>query len=82
MQHALTMTKVMGRAPEPYMLLEAAPDLPPELLCRYIGQIYRHPLGDGTIEDNSVKVSLLSAVHPFPLLRIAHLRSYLTHALG
>lgn len=26
--------------------------------CRYwyIGQIYRHPLGDGTVEDRTVKV--------------------------
>jgi hypothetical protein len=25
--------------------------------CRYIGQVYRHPLGDGTVEDYSVKVT-------------------------
>ena len=27
-----------------------------DLSCRYIGQVYRHPLGDGTVEDRSVKV--------------------------
>jgi hypothetical protein len=40
--------------------------------CRYIGQVYRHPLGDGTVEDRSVKVTIYFAP-PSDMFRCHHL---------